>query len=251
MKRILLLAVGVAFVFSVSSAFAQVGNTPMYFNGNYQGDNWYGGPEGGVGTGFYDGSINNVNVGPGQSSPGMICDDYYDNITSGEHWTATGYQVSAFNSTNIDNTLFGAAMGWETVFHISGLQGYSALAFLANDMFTSAVGNSALQSSISQALWYITSEAIGKGFPLGDLDSTAQGLVAAALAACNDPLSMYSNLYLYTQPFDPNGPQEMFGEVVVAAPEGGAALMYLLLGGITCFGAMFYSRRESRMGGLT
>ena len=165
MKRILLLAVGVAFLFSISSAFAQVCNVPMYFNGGHQGNDWNNGPEGGVATGFYDGSINNVNVGPGQSSPGMICDDYYDNITAGEHWTATGYQVSASstNPTTINNTLFGSAMGWLTVFGISGLQGYAALAYLANDMFTNGVGNPALQSSISQALWYLTSAAIGNG----------------------------------------------------------------------------------------
>lgn len=252
MKKNLLLTVGAAFLFSVSSAFAQVGNVPMYFNGGYQGNNWNsGGSEGTVATGFYDGSINNVNVGPGQSSPGMICDDFYDNITANEHWTATGYQASAFNSTTINNTLFGSATGWHTVFGISGLQGYAALAYLANAMFTNAVGNSALQSYISQAMWYLTSAAIGQ--PIGglNLDSQALSWVAAALAASyNDPLSMYTNLYLYTKPFDPNGPQEMWGEVAVAAPEGGAALMYLLLGGVTCFGAMFYSRRQAGRGGL-
>ncbi len=69
MKRTLLLVVGGAFLLSLSSAFAQ--NVPMYFNGGYQGAVWSGGPEGSVATGFYDGSINNVNVGPEQqSSPG-------------------------------------------------------------------------------------------------------------------------------------------------------------------------------------
>ena len=33
-------------------------------------------------------------------------------------------------------------------------------------------------------------------------------------------------------------------EFLQYVPEGGAAWMYLLLGGITCFGAMFYSRRQ-------
>src|SRR5271169_2960472 len=114
MKKIMLLALGVIFLFCVSSAFAQVNNVPMYFNGGYQGNVWSGGPEGAVATGFYDGSINNVNVGPGQSSPGMICDDYYDNITSGEHWTATGYQVSSLNAGNIGSMLFGNA-NWSAV----------------------------------------------------------------------------------------------------------------------------------------
>ena len=42
------------------------------------------------------------------------------------------------------------------------------------------------------------------------------------------------------------GVQEFGGKV----PEGGAAAMYLLLAGVTCFGAMFYSRRGNPIGGL-
>ena len=232
----------------MSSAFAQPLNVPMYFNGGYQGNVWSGGPEGSVATGFYDGSINNVNVGPGQGSPGMICDDYYDNITSGEHWAATSYQVSTLNAGNIGSTLFGGAAGWGSVFGLTGLQGYAVLAYLANDMFTSGVGHPDVQSSISQALWYISSAASGRSFAIGGLDSQAQALVAAALAACNDPLSMYSGLWLYTKPFNPAGPQEMFGQIPV--PEGGSAMVYLLLAGLSCFGAMFYSRRQTAKGGL-
>jgi hypothetical protein len=251
MKRIVLLVTGVAFLFSVS-AFAQVGNVPMYFDGGYQGNVWSGGPEGSVATGFYDGSINNVNVGPAQQSPGMICDDYYDNITTGEHWTATGYQVSALNASNISNTLFGGLKAnWSLLPGFSvgiagALQGYAALAYLANDMFHNGVGNSALQSSISQAMWYLSSAAIGK--PIGGLDSQALALVTQAEGAKNISLSTYSGLWLYTQPFNPTGPQEMWGQIQV--PEGGAALMYLLLSGGACFGAMFYSRRRSATGGL-
>src|SRR5271169_2944635 len=134
MKKILL-SMSAVFLLSMSSAFAQVGNVPMYFNGGWQGNVWSGGPEGSVATGFYDGSINNVNVGPGQTSPGMICDDYYDNITSGEHWMATGYQVSTLNAGNIGQTLFGNANWSAVVSGWTGIQGYQALAYLVNDMF--------------------------------------------------------------------------------------------------------------------
>ena len=82
----------------------------------------------------------------------------------------TGDGIAANTAGNIGNTLFGAAAGW-SVFGITGLQGYSALAYLANDMFTNGVGNSALQSSISQALWYLTSVAIGRGFGLDEHDA--------------------------------------------------------------------------------
>ena len=245
MRRILFSLLGFCLLFGCS-AFAN-GNTQMYFNGGYQGSDWAGGPEGDVATGFYNGSINGTNVGPGQTSPGMICDDYYDNVFSGEHWTATAYQVSTLNAGNIgQDTLFGSAAGWGSVFGISGLQGYSALAYLVSDMFTNGVGNAGLQSSISQALWYLTSAAVGRGFSLASLDSQAQSLVTAALAHSNISLSTYSGLWLYTQPFDPNGPQEMWGQVPVpTVPEGGAAALYLLLAGLACVGAVWQSRRTT------
>jgi len=239
MKRILLLMVGAVLLFSVSSAFGQ--NTPMYFNGSTQGDVWYGGPEGGVYTGFYDGSINGVNVGPGNKSPGMVCDDYFDNIYSGEHWMATAIQVSTLNASNIGSTLFGNANGF-------GVAGYTQLAYLANMMFGTPATQTAALASFSEAIWYLTSNAVKPGsISFGSLDAGGQALINTV--PVNLPaLSTYSGLWLYTQPFNPNGPQEMFGQVPV--PEGGGALMYLLLAGIACFGAMFYSRRQTAMGGL-
>ena len=242
MKKLLLLIVAAVFLLSASFVLGQ--NVPMYFNGTYDG-----GVALGAGAGFYEGSINNVNVGLAYSSPGMICDDYYDHIDGGEHWMATGYQVSTLNAGNIvTNTLFGGAAGWSGL-GFTAVQGYEALAYLANDMFLHGVGNQGLQSSISQAMWYLTSNAVnpGAGVALGSLDLQAQGLVAYVQNLSNlSSLSTYAGLWLYTQPFAPPGVQEMWGQVPV--PEGGAAFMYLLLAGVTCFGAMFYSRRQSMTG---
>ncbi len=239
MKRILILTVSAAFLFLTSIAFAQE-TVNMYFNGGYQG-----GTAEGAGAGFYDGSINGVNVGPTYSSPGMICDDYYDHISGGESWTATAYQVSSLNAGNLaTDTLFGGAPGWGTV-GLTALQGYEALAYLVNDMFMNGVGNSGLQNAISEALWYLTSNAStnGAGILLSSLSSQAQALVAYVQNISNlSALSTYTNLWLYTQPFAPPGVQEMWGQINV--PEGGAALLYLLLAGGSCFGAMFFRSRN-------
>ena len=86
-------------------------NATMYFNGGYQGSNWTYGNET-VGTGFYDGSINGVAVGPGQPGGlGMICDDFRDNIYSGETWTANAVNASTLTSSNLGQTLFGTSIG--------------------------------------------------------------------------------------------------------------------------------------------
>jgi hypothetical protein len=116
-------------------------------------------------------------------------------------------------------------------------------------MFMHGVGHPDVQSSISQAIWYLTANAVTPGTILwASLDSGAQTLVTYVTTHTLPALSTYADLWLYTQPFAPPAMQEMWGQVPV--PEGGAALMYLLLAGVTCFGAMFYSRRRTAMGGL-
>jgi len=62
----------------------------------------------------------------------------------------------------------------------------------------------------------------------------------------------FSNWVIYT----PSGCSQLSGSCAsqeffqpMPVPEGGAALLYLLLAGISCFGAIFYSRRQAATGG--
>jgi hypothetical protein len=247
MKRILLLGLAAAFLMAAGSALAQ--DTPMYFDGGYHGTAWNG-----VETGFYAGSINGVNVGhAGDASPGMICDDYYDEITAGERWSATAYQVSSLNAGNIGSTLFGGDTFYITGgsnhgLQMTGLQGYTAMAYLVNIMFTTSP-TASTQSYVSQALWYLTSNATtaGHGLSWSSIQSQAQTFVNAAIGADGGSLSQYANLWLYTKPMSPGGEQEMWGNVPV--PEGGTAALYLLLDGLACAGAVWQSRGTARLEG--
>jgi hypothetical protein len=234
-KKFLLGVTALGFLSFACSAFGQ--NTNMYFNGGTQGDVYCGGSEGCVYTGYYDGSINGVNVGPSQpGGPGMICDDYQDNISSGEQWTANGIQASTLNASNIGQTLFGAGVAG-----VSGIQIYTELAYLVNQMFTTTPTTAQL-SAYSQALWYITG-----GVTLAQIGGTTGQAYQDYLAALSffkngGSLSQFANLWLYTpNPRGPNEAQEMWG--LVAVPEGGAALMYLLLAGASCFGAILLRQR--------
>lgn len=215
-------------------------NTNMYFNGGYQGDAYCGGSEGCVATGFYDGTINGVQVGPGQpGGPGMICDDYNHNIYAGESWTANGINAATLNVNNIGQTEFGSFLGGGT----AALQGYTELAYLVNQMFTIGPGNSAAQSALSQAIWFITSggsSTANQGGVLTGLALTYYNMAVAFLTGGGN-LSDFANLWIYT-PSPNDGPQEMWSLVAVA--EGGTALMYLLLAGASCFGAMFFRSRN-------
>jgi hypothetical protein len=226
MKKSVLLSVAATLLFA-PSVLGQ--NTNMSFNGGYQGSNWtYGGET--VGTGFYDGSINGTQVGPGQSSPGMICDDFKDNIYSGETWTANAINASTLTS-NLGQTLFGGSIG---------MTGYQEVAYLVYQMFTTNP-DAATQAAYSQAIWALT----GSGVDPSKLTGLALSLYNGVKGG-KETLSalQLASLWIYT-PTVPGGnnAQEMWGMVPV--PEGGAAFGYLFLAGLCCFGAMFLrSRRQ-------
>ena len=225
MKRILLVMVAAAFLVTVSAAFGQ--NTNIQFT---YGTSTFGTDFGSDKTGLYGATVNGV-------ATQIICDDFYHNIYDGETWTAHGYSAAGLNAGNVDQTQFDG--------HI-GLFGYTELAWLANQMFTLSTSDPTYAADlglISQAMWHITS---------GAAPDNTWADQASAFATANpgtSGLQTFKNLYLYTPTnMSQGGPQEMWGQVPV--PEGGAAVMYLLLAGVTCFGAMFYSRRRITMGDL-
>lgn len=217
----------------VPMAAAQT-NVSMSFNGSYSAVSCIG-PDGCVGAGLYGGTINGVSVGSGQSVPGMICDDYFDNITTNETWTASGVQVSSLTTGNIGSlTLFGKSIG---------VSGYTEVAYLANLMLTSSGLSSAQQAGISEAIWFITSGGASGKLASGSWGATYWNMAVAALAG-GATLSQYGNLYLYMPtPQGPGEAQEMFS--LVSVPEGGTALSYLLLVGLCCFGAILFRRKPS------
>lgn len=227
MKKSVFLFFAAALLF-VPSVLGQ--NTNMSFNGGYQGSNWtYNGET--VGTGFYDGSINGVAVGPGQpGGPGMICDDFKDNITSGETWTANAINASSLTSSNIGQTLFGTSIG---------VVGYQEAAYLVYQMFTTSP-DAATQAAYSEAIWALT----GSGVDPSKLNTTAWKLYNDVKGGGETlTSSQLASLWIYTpNPLGPNQAQEMWGRVAV--PEGGAALGYLFLAGLCCFGAMFLRSRQ-------
>lgn len=186
-------------------------------------------------AGIYNGTVSGI---PG-ANPGIICDDYKDNVTAGQTWTATALDAAALTTSNIGQTLFGSTIG---------LQGYAEVATLVSYMFS---GNSGYtQAELSSAIWYITSGSGTLSSNLWNaLDGAAKALVTTLQgefggltnAQAQAALQKFGNLWILTpSPEGPNEPQEMW----VSAAEGGAAALYLLLGAFTCCGALFLRRRE-------
>ena len=214
-------------------AFAQ-DEVSVTFTGGYT-TTW------GNNSGDYGAGIYSANINGSPSASGMICDDFNDEITNGETWNADAYQASSLNSSNIDETLFGSKIA---------LDGYAEIATLVSMMFGNVSSYGGItgitQAELSSAIW-----DIGVGGTLQGLDATATALVAAVEAAFGTNtskaqayLATLSNLWILTPtPEGPGEPQEMW----ISVPEGGAALLYLLLAGFTCFGAIFRNARRQAL----
>jgi hypothetical protein len=208
------------------------GQTPVTVNLN----NVNGDPTVNVGgISVYAGVYGGTTTLPG-ANPGIVCDDFNDEVGVPSSWSATAYQVSTLGTTTpITDVLFGGApanvaAGYTNI----GKAGYAELAYLVNLMFNTT--NTTTQADISEAIWKITDPA------LSGVDSAAltlDGQAASYASSTGDSLSQYSNLWVYTP--NPTGSgQEMWGTV----PEGGATALYLLLAGAACFGAMRFSSRN-------
>ncbi len=217
-------------------AFAQ---TPVSvkFTGGYT--TVWGNSSGEYGAGIYSADINGTS-----SASGIICDDFKDEITSGESWTANAFQASTLvSSGNLDNTMFGSTIG---------VTGYAEVATLVSMMFSGGTTYGSLtgitQAELSSAIWYITAPG-----GISGLNPTATALVAAVEAAfCGNPtaaanyLSTLTNLWILTPAtLGPGEPQEMWTDNL-DMPEGGAASLYLLLGLLSC-GLGFFTRARVRV----
>lgn len=184
------------------------------------------------GTVSYNGSIVN-------SNGLIICDDYSHNITNGQTWSATGMQASTLTDSNVGNTRFGSAIN---------LIGYAEVASLVTQMLGTT--NKQQQADLSAAIWWITTGGTKSGtgtysFNGITLNTNAASLLTAVLntgsTALLAALAKDTNLWILT-PADGSSasPQEMW----MSVPEGGAALLYLLLAGGCCFGAITFSARK-------
>lgn len=186
-------------------------------------------------TGFYSGSDYGYGTGPygvqiGTTTYNMICDDFYDEIGSGQSWTATAHTYS-----DLTNTLFGGQSGASTNYAEAITLAYALL------FNTQGTAGSYTNNMIQFAIWAIFDPAAVQGkVSLTDWNAIQAWITWAKTNQLS--LSALANWIIWT-PANCQagncGGQEFFQYV----PEGGAALGYLLFAGVSCFGAMFFRRR--------
>lgn len=185
-------------------------------------------------AGIYIGPYD-IQVGPNGPTYGMICDDFNDDINIGSTWQAKPISVS---SSTLSQTMFGSQSG--------ALTGYEEAAALS---YAILFGNgSATTNALMQyAVWAIFSPTqvqnwlkANDGSNYANDWKTIQGWIT--WASQHGSQSLLSEFVVWTPQGCQSGGcagQEFFQYV----PEGGTALMYLLLAGIFCFGAMWIRSR--------
>lgn len=229
-------------------AFSQDVQLTLENGGNYTMDGVYVGP--------YNAS---QTVSGHSQNAQIICDDFKDEVIPGESWTAnvTSYSTLAATGSTAGLMFNGDTAGGALLGGVSGnaLQGYVAIAYLASQMLplTSNPANAQQVGYLAYAIWAIFEPSLVQGW-LGSgsaawaaVEQLAQGALSGALKNLYSAAS-FAGWEILTpvagsqNPFSQGTPQEYL-ELV---PEGGTALMYLLLGGLCCFGTMFLKSRRRR-----
>ena len=188
-------------------------------------------------TGAGNNVMAGVYVGPyyatvnGVANTQVICDDFADESYIGHSWNFTGNNFS---------TLGSALWGNQTA-------NYEAAAWLTLKMLSlNGNPNNATQVGyISYAIWSLFDK------------NALNGLSQTQLAGVNNWLGMvpsnltpgqFANFVILTPQGCTNGPGSCPGqEFLMTVPEGGTAAMYLLLAGLSCFGAMLFRRRRQAL----
>jgi len=178
---------------------------------------------GGVYVGPYYATVNGV------ANTMVICDDFADDSVIGHSWNFTANNFS---------TLGSALWGNQT-------KNYEAAAWLTLQMLSlnGNPSNATQVGYISFAIWSLFDKSA-----LNGLSSTQLAGVNLWLGKVPSNLTpgLFANMVLLTPQGCTNGPGSCPGqEFFQVMPEGGSAAMYLLLAGLTCFGAMRYRRRQT------
>ncbi len=176
----------------------------------------------------------------------IICDDIKDDQNIGSPYDYNVVNYNSITTGSNTNVMFGNLTNAGAL--------YGEAAYLMIELFQ----NPSNAAKLTFAIWDVFDNAAVLAQMGGHSDNPDYMAVQALVA---DAESNYGSANLSSVSFlvpvgcegvgldkcYQNGQQvQEFGMV----PEGGAALMYLLLAGVTCFGAIFYSRHQTAMGGL-
>ncbi len=198
-------------------------------------------------------TMNGVYVGPytfqEQTLPngntqqaGLICDDFSDEVGPGDSWKANVTSFSNLNSAT--GLMFEGKSNWQ--------QGYVAMAYLATQMMGTT--NSTTIGYLAYEIWAVFEPTAVTnwlnshgGSNIVSMIMTGAANALAYVQANNLTAANFSGWEILTPASYPGCQQNQScpQEYLQYVPEGGTALVYLLLALGSCFGVMFMrSRRQ-------
>ncbi|MFY9843950.1 MAG: hypothetical protein WA718_12865 [Terriglobales bacterium] len=210
----------------------------------------------------------------GAQNTTVICNDFADESYLGSTWNANSTSLSNLSASTLGNTLWGSYYESKGLSATTIINMYDQAAWLTLGLL-GQTGGSTSQAYYSFAVWAVfdpnsvlswlksagDTAACNAVFGAGNNCSSAKVAQNSSsllwLAQQNYMNGNYSNMALLTPLVQVNGqwvvctpsmggaggncPAQEFFEMV---PEGGTALIYLLLAGAACFGAMFHTRNQ-------
>jgi hypothetical protein len=203
--------------------------------------------------GIYVGSYGATNLATGGSVQ-LVCDDFKDE----SNYSAASYTTNTFSS--LGSTLWGSSLlkAGDTLAQVTTL--YDEAAWLTLGMLKQT---GTTQGYYSYAIWAIFDSSdvaawltkygdsaacnavFGSGSWAGGKCTAGTGGLVGKAASQTFTAGEFSNLLILTPNGCTNGPgtcpEQEFFEVVA---EGGSAGLYLLLAGLSCFGAILFNSRH-------
>ena len=187
-------------------------------------------------TGLNSASLNGVYTEPYNAQIGSMpaivyCDDFYDDVNTGQVWQATVTNMSSLSTTSLDTTL---------MFHDSTAatqaSNYMAAAWLAEQIAGQNQHLSAGQLTAEQesyALWYVFDPDSLIGLSSTDYNAALTDYNDALAAVADDTPADFSKVNIYTPLDDTPGSAGSQEYLSVDAPEPGTlGLMAMGLAGL-------------------
>jgi hypothetical protein len=167
----------------------------------------------------------------------IYCDDFYDNVSTGQVWQARVTNLGSLSLNSPDSTLMFDGSSTSQAAH------YMAAAWLAEQ-----IGGGKLSSSQAEldsyALWYLFDPSALAGLSSGDSGAAQLASQTALTAVENDTPTDFSNVNIYTPLDSTPGSASSQEYLTVSAPEPSTLSLALLAVAAVGFAA---SRRRRQV----
>jgi hypothetical protein len=198
-------------------------------------------------TGLNNASLNGVYTEPynaqiGSEPAAVYCDDFYDDVSTGQVWQATITNMSALSTTSLNTTVM-----FHDMTPAQQASDYMAAAWLVEQIAAQNQKLPAGQLTAEQesyALWYVFDSAALTGLSSTDYNAAVGDYDDAVAAVAGDTPGDFSKVNIYTPLDDTPGSASSQEYLSVDAPEPGT--LALMAVGLAALGWTARRRRQSQ-----